>query len=541
MLDFPNWEQPQRLFRKYAFAQSADVTHLRIWYVHLALGLVVVGVIGRLVRYFLQFPIWGDEAFVAINFLHRDFAGMLHGLEYFQIAPVLFLWGELAVTKLLGPSELALRLLPSLASLASLALFWRLAWSTVPPLAALFAVGLLAVARWPVTMGAFVKPYSCDLLMALVLLVPASEWLRRPQQLRWLVVLVLATPIALSASYPTLFVAGGVGLALLPTAWGSRWAGRGLFIAYNAFVAVALILNWYAAANQQHDAAWLQQYWGDAFPPWSLWPLVEWLVLIHVGQLMAYPAGGSNGASVVTTVLFAIGVCNWWKEGRRSLLVLMLTPIALNLLAATLRIYPYGIPRLSQNLAPAICLLAGTGLMVVLERFIPSDSSRPRAILGVVAVLAFCAVAGLVLDLVRPYRDEETRWLKQSADAILGRIEPDDELVVLQDPGGVAPTLRWYLESRYRAVRWHGQIDWDRVTREHRHLVTVIFWKHRNDEAPVPPTFEEPAAHGWATAEQSPYTTQTSDREETSHIAVRRWAPPTARKMVPGQGGPSGG
>jgi hypothetical protein len=36
----------------------------------------------RAVRYALGFPIWGDEAFVAVNLLTRDFRGMTAPLEY---------------------------------------------------------------------------------------------------------------------------------------------------------------------------------------------------------------------------------------------------------------------------------------------------------------------------------------------------------------------------------------------------------------------------------------------------------------------------
>jgi uncharacterized membrane protein len=195
---------------------------------------------------------------------------------------VLFLWAELVATRLLGMSELAMRLPPLLAGLAALGLFWRLAWSTVPPLAALFAVGLLAVARWPVAMSANIKPYSFDLLMALILVIPAVEWLRRPQQLRWLVVLALAMPVALLGSYPAVFIAGGVSLALLPTAWRSSWAGRGLFIACNVLAAAAFVVS-YAIVGEAQKGPELLVYWADAFPPWPLWPLVKWLVLTNTG------------------------------------------------------------------------------------------------------------------------------------------------------------------------------------------------------------------------------------------------------------------
>ena len=490
----------------------------------LTVGLIAVGVIGRLVRYFLQFPIWGDEAFICFNLLDRDFAGLTRSLEYGQVAPVLFLWVELVFTRLLGISELAMRLPPFLAGLAALGLFWRLASSILSPLAVLFAVGLLAAARWPITMGAFVKPYSFDLLMALVLLLPAVEWLRRPLELRWPLVLAVVAPVALLSSYPAVFIAGGVSLALLPTAWRSRWAGRTLFIAYNVFIAVTLLLIFYALTEQREHAGWMQEYWADAFPPLSLWPLLKWLVLFHTGQLMAYPIGGSSGASVVTALLFAFGVWTWWKDGRHPLLVLCLAPFALNLLAAAMHLYPYGIARLSQSLAPAVCLLAGTGIAALLERFVPSVALRLRWAFGISIALALCAVGGLVLDVVRPYRDVETRWFQQTAGMILGRIEPGDELVIVQDRYEVPSPLRWYLESQHRDARWHGRIEWPRLTAEHRNVVTVNFWKHRGTDPSVRPTFDEPAIHGWTLVKQTPSSMRGGDGEWTFHVEVLRWA-----------------
>src|SRR5262249_27163941 len=159
----------------------------------------------RLLRYGLQFPFWGDEASLCVNFLGRDYLGLTRMLEGNQVAPLFFLWGELTAYRLLGPSELAMRLLPLLAGLASLGVFWHLARSTVGPRAAVLAVGLLAVARWPVTMCAVVKPYSCDLLVSLTLLVGAVHHLRRPNEVRWLALLTLLVPVALLCSYPSVF------------------------------------------------------------------------------------------------------------------------------------------------------------------------------------------------------------------------------------------------------------------------------------------------------------------------------------------------
>jgi Dolichyl-phosphate-mannose-protein mannosyltransferase len=502
----------------------------------LAIGFIVLGVIGRLTRYFLQFPIWCDEAFVCLNFLDRDYLGLMRGLEYSQVAPVLFLWAQLAAYRLLGASELAMRLAPFLAGLTSLGLFWRLAHVTVKPLPAALAVGLLAVSRWPVTMSAFAKPYSFDLLMTLLLLVPAVEWLRRPQRLGWLAVLALLTPVALLGSYPAVFVAGAVSVALLPAAWRAGWGGRALFVAYNLVMVAAFLGSYWIVGQEQLDPVrgsvntYLQEYWAEAFPPASPWPFVKWLALIHTGRMMAYPLGESNGGSSVTFLLFLVGAWAWWKSGRRSLLALWLTPFALNFVAAALHRYPYGgCCRLSQHMAPAICLLTGLGVSTLLERWTSSEGARWRwaAVLG--GLFALCAIGGMIFDVARPYHDGDALWQQRLVERIRAQAKPEDPIVVAQRKEDIQPVFRWYTETTYGdRLRWNGQIDEAGPGKES--LWVVNFWiefQGKNVEEPPPP--QTPAAHGWALDSRAQYNSRPRiEGDPIIHCAVYRWIPAKA-------------
>src|SRR6516162_3567749 len=152
---------------------QSDEQQFRVLLRRLTLALLAIGILWRLLRYLLRFPIWEDEAFLCLNFLELDYLGLTRELRNCQVAPLLFLWGELTSLHLLGPSEW------------SLCLFWRLAHRTLPPLARTLAVGLLAVAIWPVSMGAFTKPYALDLFMSLLLLLPAVHCLQQAQQPHW--------------------------------------------------------------------------------------------------------------------------------------------------------------------------------------------------------------------------------------------------------------------------------------------------------------------------------------------------------------------
>ena len=86
----------------------------------LTLVIVLVGLVWRVVRYLLNFPMWGDEAFLAMSLLVRDFHTVLvPPLEHHQIAPLGYLWLGIADVHLLGPREWVLRLPAFLASVGA--------------------------------------------------------------------------------------------------------------------------------------------------------------------------------------------------------------------------------------------------------------------------------------------------------------------------------------------------------------------------------------------------------------------------------------
>ncbi len=437
----------------------------------LTLALLAMGVLWRLVRYLLRFPIWDDEAFICLNFLELDYLGLTRELRNCQVAPLLFLWGELTSLRLFGASELSLRLLPFLAGMASLFLFWRLAQRTLPPLARTIAVGFLAVAIWPVSMGAFTKPYALDLFVSLLLLLPAVRWLQQPQQLRWLILLSLATPLALFSSYPVVFVAGAVSLALIATAWRQGWKARLLWSIYNV-VLLAAFLGHYSIAGQSQlhspdkgatTEQGMRDFWAEGFPPSSPLALAKWLILAHTGQMMAFPIGSQDGGSSLTTLLCLVGAWHFWTSGRRALLVLCAGPFALGLLASVLHRYPYGAScRICQHIAPAVCLSAGMGAAVLLER-LRSTTLHRRGIIAVCFLLLLVGVCGIVRDVVHPYRSVEALWIRQVMQAFAAQTRSGAPIAVLDKREDMDFLFRWYLEQYGDRVSWGGQIDWDKA------------------------------------------------------------------------------
>jgi 4-amino-4-deoxy-L-arabinose transferase-like glycosyltransferase len=382
------------------------------WILRATWCFVALGLIARVVRFLVNYPLWPDEAFVAANFLERGYGDLLRPLDYCQVCPILFLWIELTTVRLFGFAEWSLRLFPTLCSLASVVLFWHLARRLVRGIPLLLAVGIFATSLCPIRHGAEVKPYASDLLAALILMTLAVEWWRAPRHSRYWWILAGGVPIVLAMSYPAVFVATGLGIALATAVFRQkRRSVRWAYAVYNVAMIAAFLVIYFAFTSGQSAAvrlAYRWGYWRDSFPPWNQpWKLPGWLVLMHTGNMMSYPIGGANGASAATFVVVAVGILAFWRRGQRTTLGLLLSPLAMGLAASSLGRYPYGgTARIMLYAAPSICVLAGVGGAALIARMrSPALSGRSLRLAG--ALLAFLGFYFIVTDLARPYRTFE--------------------------------------------------------------------------------------------------------------------------------------
>lgn len=457
---------------------------LRRRFVLATLIVVLFGVAWRVIRQLLAFPIWGDEAFVAVNFVTRDYAGMIQPLEYGQIVPLLFMWAQLAVVRVWGLGEVALRSVSFIAGLASLLMFWRFAAWQLPVRAAFLATGIMAVAYYPVRHAAEVKPYATDLLTSLALTMLALRVLERPRGVAGWIALCVALGVSVWASYPAVFVGGAIvalmgvkslSVESIPNAsqaisaeTGSRrsFAARIPILAALsvciAFVVSSGAMYWFYAKPHAAAAAKLTQIpmWTETFPPFEKpWLLPLWLLDIHTGNMLAYPIGGKAPASVVTLLLVIVGTVSLWKRKRRDLVWLLLGPLLFTFVAAAMKKYPYGgSARTSLYMAPAFCLLAGYGLYALLKRlaplrfrwlrFMPEAVRRvdwratPAMLISGLLFIGIC-VGGIIADTIAPSRSPEVARSRELVRAVARDTQPGDRWIVFNatTPVDYAPYL----------------------------------------------------------------------------------------------------
>ncbi len=386
---------------------------------------LALGVLGRAVRYFLRFPLSGDECYVSVNFFRRGYLDLLQPLDYHQVGPYLWLWMQKTAVNLFGFNELSLRLPAFLSSILSLFLFYHLVRRLVTGPVRVIAVAFFAAGYPCLRYAAEAKLYPFDLFVCLLLVVLWVEWLYHPDQRRWPLALAVWAPVAIGLSYAAAFSAGAISLLLfwmilrrrLPGAW-KMW------LVYNTGVVLGTALTFLLTARGQMaaDQSFQREAYGllGAFPPLdSVRAFLKWMVLTHAGPLLAHPAGSENGGSALTLLLCILGAVVFLR--RRQVLppLLLAMPLMLHLLAAVMKRYPYGTHvKFSMHVAPMIYILFSVGIAALLGLDLRKAKTacfvrNLRIILILAAVLGLAFIAR---DLLRPYRkraDQQARAFAQ--------------------------------------------------------------------------------------------------------------------------------
>ena len=178
-------------------------------------GVIFFGAALRIAQYLSGRSLWLDEALISLNIIHRPFPQLFGTLYYAQGAPSGFLVLERLAVDTFGSSEAALRLVPLLAGIAALPLFFIVARQLLGRAGAGAALVLFAAFEGPVIYSSDVKQYSGDVCLTLAVTAAGLALVDRPLRRRALIGLALLGVAAVWFSHAVVFVLAGVLLSLV--------------------------------------------------------------------------------------------------------------------------------------------------------------------------------------------------------------------------------------------------------------------------------------------------------------------------------------
>ena len=293
--------------------------------------------------------LWLDEAALALNVCGRSFAGLLRPLDHDQAAPIGFLFAERASVEAFGPGEVALRLYPFLASIASVALIYRLCAADLGRWAGAVAVALMAAMPGLVYYSGELKQYSGDVAWALLILVLASGALRRGPTAGRVAALAASGAVAVWFSHPSVFVLAGAGSTLIAReAIARRYRPMLIWAAVSAAWLASFAAEYLLFLRALEGSNFLVDFWDSAFlkfPPRSAGDLRVDLA-VGLGVFEA-PFGNplsdvdlSARMGIFLAAAWAVGAVVLYREGRRETLALLVAPLCFAAAASMLHKYP---------------------------------------------------------------------------------------------------------------------------------------------------------------------------------------------------------
>jgi len=245
------------------------------WGTTIALAMVGALAVGVRLRWLMiGRSLWLDEAMLALNICGRSFADLTKPLDDDQGAPVGFLFAERLAVLAFGPEEWALRLLPFLAGLASLALIYRLVmaaswgrWSGV------VGVALAATSPTLIYYSTEVKQYSSDIAIGLALMVLALPVLRNGWTTPRALILAIVGASAVWFSHPSIFLMAGIGATLfVQAALDRRPAAASLTVLVSVAWLASFAIEYFWLLRDLQANDFLADYWKSGFlrvPPRS--------------------------------------------------------------------------------------------------------------------------------------------------------------------------------------------------------------------------------------------------------------------------------
>ncbi|MBK6620532.1 MAG: glycosyltransferase family 39 protein [Saprospirales bacterium] len=261
----------------------------------------------RIVVFFQNRSLFLDEANLARNIAERRGWDFFEPLSYQQFAPPLFSWLVKASTLLLGNTEFGLRLVPLLAGLASLYLFYRIATDLIPSFPAQWmAVWIFSFHGQLLRYATECKQYGADVFAALLFICLALAQSRRPfgwkQAFGW----ALFGAAMIWFSMPLVFVLSGVGIYLLFHFWKrkDRKAFWGMGMAIAAWL-LSFGLFFLLLLRPDAEGDYLQQYHQPYFLPLLPGSAAEWSQL---GKLLLGLVGDFAGPTLVAQAVGIIGL-----------------------------------------------------------------------------------------------------------------------------------------------------------------------------------------------------------------------------------------
>lgn len=377
----------------------------------IALGLpILLGLTLRLWHFLGQRSLWIDEAYVALNILERNYAGLVNQLDYAQLAPMGWLFIERAFYDMFGGLELTLRTPAMLAGAAALVMFPFAARRYVTFSGLVIAVIFFALNNHLNRYSAEIKPYILDTLFSVATLWIGSYFFveKKPLHPNHIAALLVFGVVTIPFSFPVALLLASLGSLLIVKNFLER-----RYIHVVALIGISLVwlfefgaLYLIMRASQEGVVDYMNAGYQTFFAP---------LPPTSLGDIAWYPRAIFKYFQFITeheTVIFMlmltiVGLYGYFRDNIWVFLFL-LAPFVFCAVASSVEAYPM-YHRLMLFLFPQTILIAAAGITTMTQWITSPMRQAVPVVLGALLVMGTVVKTAENFSGTPPYSDEHIR------------------------------------------------------------------------------------------------------------------------------------
>ncbi len=313
--------------------------YLSKWFIFL---IIIIGTAARLRQYLFNRSLWSDEAALALNIIRYDYLDLLKPLDYSQAGPPLFLIITNFFTNLFGDNEYVLRLLPLIASIFSLFLFWYLTRKFLNKYIVPIAVGLLTFSGTAIYYSDELKQYSSDLMVTIIVLILALHVYEKEFDLKSNLFFGFGGAFLVWLSHPSVFVLSGTTLSLLLSLFlkeKSKGLKKFVNLIFSSLIWGTSFVVGYLTIVKASAHQGFYGFWYSSFAPMPirtindlLWYSETIFATIRIPISIYFPG-------IVMVMMFA-GFVGFYNKKNKLFFLLVLFPLIILLSASMLKLYP---------------------------------------------------------------------------------------------------------------------------------------------------------------------------------------------------------
>jgi hypothetical protein len=323
---------------------------------------VSIGLLFSIIQLLNNRSLWLDEAMLAISIIDRNSLGLLQPLDYFQVAPVLFLQLVKITGLIFNYSEIGLRIVPFIFFNISVYLIYKITKLKFNnSFYSLVAVSLFVFNPFMLYYSAEIKQYMADVFSILLM------YYIYINEKRMFIKLSITGSILLFLSSIQPLILSSLGLILLiESVIYKKYTINKIIPVFLAWF-VSFVIYYFAIVHNNPHKDEMLFFWttvGGGFPEKNILSLGYYLFFFNK-LFLHFSIYGILGVALVFLSLW--GIISLCLKKQFEFLILIILPITLHILLSSFNIYPFN-GRLILYLVPLLILSILFGLQSILSK-----------------------------------------------------------------------------------------------------------------------------------------------------------------------------